>query len=87
MTTATLNVPLIPPGTEQTPRITQFDLTVGKWMTFGRMRVQPKVDLFNALNSADYYTIRTQVFGGSTYLQPGSVLQGRIVRLGTEVQW
>jgi hypothetical protein len=87
MTTATLNVPLVAPGTEQTPRITQLDLTIGKWITVGRTRLQPKVDVFNALNSADYFTVRTQVFGGSTYMQPGSVLQGRIVRLGAEVKW
>ena len=87
LTTATLNVPLIAPGTEQTPRITQLDVAVGKWITRGGLRVQPKLEVFNALNSADFFTVRTQVFGGSTYMQPGSVLQGRILRVAAEMKW
>jgi len=90
MKQASLNVPLIAPGTELTPRINQVDFSVGKRFTFERFRFEPKIDLFNAFNSSDYYTVRTMVYStatGATYKQPGSILQGRIVRLAAVVNW
>ena len=80
-----MNVPLIPTGTELTPRINQVDFSVGKRITFERIRIEPKIDLFNALNSSDYYTVKTMVYSsavGAAYKQPGFILLGRIVRLG-----
>src|SRR5206468_8842177 len=62
MNQASLNVPLIAPGTELTPRINQVDFSIGKRITFERIRFEPKIDLFNALNSSDYYTIRSMVY-------------------------
>jgi hypothetical protein len=90
MNQATLNVPLIPTGTELTPRLNQVDFSLGKRFTFERIRFEPKIDLFNAFNSSDYYTVRSMVYStatGATYKQPGSILQGRIVRLGGVVNW
>jgi hypothetical protein len=90
MNQASLNVPLIPTGTELTPRLNQVDFSVGKRFIFEGWRIEPKVDLFNALNSSDYYTVRSLVYStavGATYKQPGSILQGRIVRLGAVVNW
>ena len=90
MNQGSLNVPLIAPGTELTPRINQVDFSVGKRFTFERFRFEPKIDLFNAFNSSDYYTVRTMVYStatGATYKQPGSILQGRIVRLAAVVNW
>ena len=65
--------------------------------------MQFRADLFNALNSADYYSVRTTVFSpvtsaalqtglqgtglGGTYLQPQSILQGRIVRLAFQMKF
>jgi hypothetical protein len=90
MTQATLDVPLIPTGTELTPRINQVDFSLGKRFTFERIRFEPKIDLFNAFNSSDYYTVKSMVHStvvGSAYKQPGSILQGRIIRLGAIVNW
>ena len=90
MNQSMLNVPLIPTGTELTPRINQVDFSVGKRFALERLRIEPKIDLFNAFNSSDYYTVRTLVYStavGATYKQPGSILQGRIVRLGAVVSW
>jgi len=90
MNQASLNVPLIPTGTELTPRINQVDFSIGKRITFERIRFEPKIDLFNAFNSSDYYTVRSMVYStaaGATYKQPGSILQGRIIRLGAVVNW
>jgi len=90
MNQASLNVPLIPTGSELTPRINQVDFSVGKRFALERFRIEPKIDLFNAFNSSDYYTVRTMVYStavGATYKQPGSILQGRIVRLGAVLNW
>jgi hypothetical protein len=87
LSTATLNVPLVPPGTEFTPRVNQVDISIGKRINFERLKINPKIDLFNALNSDDYFTVRSMVYGAATYKQPSSILQGRLVRLGAVVNW
>jgi len=52
------------------------------------------VDVFNVLNSSDYFAVRTTVFtpglpAGTipAYLAPSSILQGRLVRIGANVNW
>jgi hypothetical protein len=90
MTQASLNVPLIAPGTELTPRLNQVDFSVSKRINLERFRFEPRVDLFNALNSSDYYSVRSLVYSavpGATYKLPGSILQGRIVRLAVNVNF
>ena len=87
---SSLNVPLIAPGTELTPRINQVDFSVSKRLSFERVRLQPRIDLFNALNSSDYYTVRSIVYStapNATYKLPGSILLGRLVRLGFNLEF
>ena len=94
-------VPLDAPGTLLTPRVNQLDLSFSKRIALKGIKFDPKIDIFNALNSDDYFTVRTQSFtpvsssalstafngSGGTYLQPSSVLQGRIIRLGAVITW
>ena len=95
-------VPLDAPGTLLTPRVNQLDLSFSKRITVAGVKIDPKIDIFNALNSDDYFTVRGTVFSpttnptlttpvtlgsAGTYLQPGSILQGRIIRLGAVVTW
>jgi hypothetical protein len=90
MNQASMNVPLIAPGTELTPRITQLDVSLGKKIALEKISFSPKVDVFNALNSSAYYTVRSMVYStapGATYKLPGSILQGRIVRLAVVVNF
>ena len=78
-----------------TPRLNQVDLSISKRFTIGRLRFDPKLDIFNALNSDDYFTVRSTTFtptstagvSGGAYLQPGSILQGRLLRIGAVVNW
>ncbi len=98
---STLTVPLDAPGTLLTPRVTQLDLSFSKRFSVGSFKIDPKLDIFNALNSDDYFAVRTvsytptaagqtpTAFNGSsgTYLQPGSILQGRILRIGAVLTW
>jgi hypothetical protein len=98
MNSALFNVPLIAPQTEFTPRVTQLDVAVSKRIVVGRVKFDPKIDIFNLLNSSDYFTVRTTTFtptsvaGASAgtpaaYLAPSSILQGRLVRIGANVSW
>jgi len=84
---AALNVPLVAPETEYTPRLRQLDLSFSKRVTFGAATVVPKIDFFNALNSDDYSAVSSTIYGARDYLQPSVVLQGRIIRIGAEVTW
>jgi hypothetical protein len=87
MTAAQLAVPLVPPGTEYAERVNQLDLSLAKWFQIGKARVQGQFDVFNALNRSDVLSVRSMNFGTSSYLQPSSVLQGRILRLASQLRW
>jgi hypothetical protein len=66
------------------------DFSFGKRFVFERLRIDPKVDLFNAFNSSDYYSVRSLVYStasGATYMLPQNTLLGRIVRFGLVVNW
>jgi hypothetical protein len=84
---ASISVPLVAPETEFTPRINQFDFSVSKSIEFGAVRVTPKLDLFNALNSDDYTAVATAQYGAATYLRPSTILQGRIIRFAVDARW
>jgi hypothetical protein len=84
---ASLSIPLVAPETEFTPRINQIDLSASKRLTFSKLTVVPKLDVFNAFNSDDYSSVVTAQFGAATYMRPSTVLQGRIFRVGADVRW
>ena len=64
-------------------------------ITVGGVKIDPKLDVFNALNSDDYFSVRTTTYSptatagvsGGTYMQPGSILQGRLLRIAAVVTW
>ena len=93
--TGSISVPLVAPGTEMTPRVNQLDLSISKRIIYHGFRIDPKLDVFNALNSDDYYTVRSTTYGptatagvsSGTYMLPGSILQGRLLRIGAVVNW
>lgn len=58
-----------------------------KSFEFGNFRVNPKLDLFNVLNSDDYTNVASTQFGAATYLRPSTILQGRIIRIGADVRF
>jgi len=95
LTSASLTVPLKAPGVELTPRVTQLDFSVSKRFLVKGLKIDPKIDIFNALNSDDYFSVRTTSYAptataglsGGTYLQPGSILQGRLLRIGAVINF
>jgi hypothetical protein len=87
MTAAQLAVPLLPPGTEYAERVNQLDLSLAKWFQVRGARLQGQVDVFNVLNRNDVLSVRSMNYGTASYLQPSSVLQGRILRLAMQMKW
>jgi hypothetical protein len=97
MTVASLNVPLIAPNTEFGDRINQLDLNVTRTFKVNRVSIQPKFDLFNALNVSPVYSVRNSLgsattlgfllYGTPSYLQPQSILNGRVFQLGAIVRF
>jgi len=94
---STLNVPIIAPNTEFGDRINQLDLNVSKSIRIGKYTVQPKFDLFNALNVSPVYAVRNSaqsattagflLYGTSSYMQPQSILNGRVFQIGANVKF
>lgn len=87
MTESALTIPLVPFGTELLPRLNQLDLSVAKWFQLRGLRIQGQVDIFNVFNESTITAVRSTNFGTAAYNQPSSVLQGRIIRLGTQLRW
>lgn len=87
MTVATMNVPLVKPGTELSDRVQMLDINIGRWFTFRNVRVQPEVAIFNALNNLAVYGVRSQNYLTASYMQPSTLLQPRITRIGLQVKW
>jgi hypothetical protein len=84
---ANIQVPLVAPETEYTPRINQVDLSFSKRARFGAFNITPKIDFFNLLNSDDYSSVSTVQYGAAAYNRPSVILQGRIIRIGVDASW
>lgn len=87
LTTATLNVPLVAPNTVYAPRLNQVDFSVSKAFSVNRLRISPKLDVFNAFNSDDFTDVQNLQWGAATFMRPTVILQGRIIRLGADRTW
>ena len=60
--TGSINALLDPSNVTLTPRTNELDVSLAKRLKFGRLRIDPKIDLFNALNTSDYFTVRSTAF-------------------------
>jgi len=87
MTAANLNIPLVAPGTDFGERVNQLDVSLAKWFQMGKTRVQGQLDFFNALNRSSVTAVRSLNYLTSAYMQPSTVLQGRIIRVATQLRW
>ena len=57
LTQSTLLVQLTPAQTEYAARLTQVDFSFAKNFSLGHVRINPKLDIFNAFNSDDYTAV------------------------------
>jgi hypothetical protein len=78
-----------PSGFIADERIAQLDLKATKNFRFGRVSVQPVVEAFNLLNVDQIRGRQSSEVANTagSYLQPSTMLQGRIVGFGANVKW
>lgn len=76
---------LIAPGTLYGDRFTQLDVRFGKNFRFGNRRLAASMDVYNLLNSSAVLTQNNTV--GPNWRTPTSILQGRLVKFGAQIDF
>jgi hypothetical protein len=84
-TVRTSTISLIQAGTVYGDRVNQVDFRVGKTFNNGRIRIRPSLDLYNALNSNAVLT-QNGTFG-SSWRRPTSIMPGRLVKFGVQIDY
>jgi hypothetical protein len=91
LTTSTLTVPINIRGTTSLPQVTMLDLSLSRQFRFneGRIKVAPKIEFFNLGNAATTTRRSVQLTGtgANAYLNPGTVLNPRMIRLGIQTNF
>jgi len=82
-----VTVNLIQPGTMYGDRLNQVDVRAAKILRFGATKTMIALDLYNALNSSVILTYNNAFVPGGTWLQPNSILTGRLARISAELTW
>jgi hypothetical protein len=67
-------------GTVFDDRLNEVDLRLAKTLRFGRARVQATAELYNAFNTRNTQAIVSTY--GPTWLQPATILGGRLLKFG-----
>ena len=82
----TVNVGLIPPGTDYGERLNQVDFRVAKTFDFGGgRRMQGIVDVYNLFNGAAVITHNNTY--GTAWLRPTQILQARLLKFGFQFEF
>jgi hypothetical protein len=87
ITQASLSVPLVAPMTEYGDRINQLDINITKSIKWRNFNIQPKFDIFNALNRSPVTAVLGLNYGTVAYKQPSVVLNPRTMQIGANVRF
>ena len=85
LTVASIQVPLLTPGQKYLDRWNQVDVRFSKRFDVKKMKVSAQLDLFNLLNSNSILSI-VETYG-STLNRPQSILQGRLIAAGVQMNF
>jgi hypothetical protein len=78
-------IPLLDPGTEYGERLIQVDYRVARNFRVSGTRLQARVDLFNLFN-ANPVLGQNNTYGTS-WLRPSSILNGRLIKFGAQMDF
>jgi hypothetical protein len=81
----TTTVPLVEPGTLYGERLNQLDLRVAKAVRLARFGVRGMVDVYNVFNSNAVLAVNNTY--GPRWQQPLTILPGRFVKFGVQVDF
>jgi hypothetical protein len=82
---SSVTIPLSAPGEQYLPRLNQLDLKFGKTVRYRTTRIQPQLGIFNVTNDATALAQNNSF--GPTLNRVQSILDGRVVRLGVQVDF
>jgi hypothetical protein len=82
---ATVNVDLIPPGTDYAARLYQTDFRTSKKFTLGRMKLTGNLDFFNLFNANPPIHLVTTY--GAAWQRPIPILLGRVIKVGGQLEF
>jgi hypothetical protein len=80
-----VTVPLLKPGAKYLDRWNQVDVRLAKKFQVQRVRFQGQVDIFNILNASSI--LSTNETYGTSLDRPTSILQGRLIAIGAQMQF
>ncbi|HMB80864.1 MAG TPA: hypothetical protein VKI43_12385, partial [Vicinamibacterales bacterium] len=80
-----LTVSVVDPSLQFYDYVKTLDGRVSRTFRFGSKRFQPFVEIFNLPNVATISTVNETV--GAHYYEPGTIVQGRRVQLGAQIDW
>jgi hypothetical protein len=83
--TATTTLTVLEPTTVFEPRYTIFDVRLSKSIPMGRVKFQPRVDVYNLFNAAAVLSQNNRI--GATFRQPLEIIGARFVKLGLQVDF
>jgi hypothetical protein len=83
--TQAVTVNLVPPGAKYLDRWNQLDLSIRRPFRFGKARIDGALEMFNSLNT-NVVLSENQNFG-STLGQPLAILQGRLLRISSQIKF
>ncbi|MDO8794316.1 MAG: TonB-dependent receptor [Vicinamibacterales bacterium] len=85
LTVPTVNVRVNDPGTVYYDRVNTMGLSIARVFNAGRLKISPKIEIFNAFNANPVTTEVLTV--GSALGRPTAVLNPRLLRLGATVEF
>jgi hypothetical protein len=74
-----------PRGTTRLPNLTQLDMSFKKMIRIGGKTFQPRLDIYNLLNSATIINRVTQL--GTNYGAVNGIQRGTLIKLGMNFDW
>jgi hypothetical protein len=85
LTLSSVTVRLSAPGESYLPRLNQLDLKFSKTVRYQRLKMQPQIGIFNVTNSATVLNANNSF--GPSLNSVTSIVDGRVVRLGVQVDF
>lgn len=85
LTQGTTTLTVEPRGTTRLPNLSQLDMSFKKVLRVGGKTIQPRLDVYNMLNSATVIN-RTALLGAS-YGAVNGIQRGRLIKLGMNVDF
>jgi hypothetical protein len=80
-----VTIQIMPPFSQLGPRINQTDIRVAKGFHVGQVRIQGLFDVYNLLNSSA--VLLNNINYGPNWLQPTTILNGRLVKFGLQTSF